>query len=108
MTTLSHQSVAFNGDKASTFDAFRWVDEKKLAITPGSGYLPFGIGRWACPGRMLAVCGTLPIIFASDTTTKLVYRNKDDAVFSDIQDDASNSRRSIYRGGQAQSNQRPT
>jgi len=73
MTTLSHHSKVFNGEKASEFDAFRWVEEKKLAVTPGSGYLSFGIGRWACPGRLLAVNEIKMIIFSliSITTPRI-------------------------------------
>lgn len=35
----------------------RWVGTRKSAATVGPGYLAFGLGRWACPGRFLAVNG---------------------------------------------------
>ncbi|KAF3230200.1 hypothetical protein TWF191_010898 [Orbilia oligospora] len=41
-----------NPDK---FDANRWVGSGKTAATTGLGYLAFGYGKWACPGRFLAV-----------------------------------------------------
>ena len=56
LTTLSHESRAIHGDDASEFNPHRW-DKGPAASTPGPGYLPFGFGRWACPGRVLAVCG---------------------------------------------------
>ncbi|PLB53031.1 cytochrome P450 [Aspergillus steynii IBT 23096] len=40
-----------------TFDGMRWVQSRKLATTTGPGHLSFGLGRWACPGRFLAVSG---------------------------------------------------
>ncbi|KAA8646104.1 uncharacterized protein ATNIH1004_007530 [Aspergillus tanneri] len=38
-----------------TFDGMRWTMDRKLATTTGPGHLSFGLGRWACPGRFLAV-----------------------------------------------------
>ncbi|KAH8423907.1 uncharacterized protein LDX57_001659 [Aspergillus melleus] len=38
-----------------TFDGMRWTQNRKLATTTGPGHLSFGLGRWACPGRFLAV-----------------------------------------------------
>lgn len=34
-----------------------WIGTRKTAVMPGAGYLSFGLGRWACPGRFLAVIG---------------------------------------------------
>jgi hypothetical protein len=40
--------------------ATRWVSSGKSAGTVGPGYLAFGLGRWSCPGRFLAVMGEAP------------------------------------------------
>lgn len=56
LTTLSHESRSIHGDDASVFNPHRWTDGPS-ASTPGPGYLPFGFGRWVCPGRVLAVSG---------------------------------------------------
>ncbi|KAF3106062.1 hypothetical protein TWF594_004002 [Orbilia oligospora] len=54
VTRLSYRSPRYteNPDK---FDANRWVGSGKTAATTGLGYLAFGYGKWACPGRFLAV-----------------------------------------------------
>lgn len=56
MTYQSYRSTEYlsNPDE---FDAKRWIEIRKSASTTGPGYLAFGIGRWACPGRFLAVMG---------------------------------------------------
>ncbi|KAI5995715.1 cytochrome P450, partial [Pisolithus marmoratus] len=54
MTTLTHRSRRLYGEKAAQFDPNRWV-EGPASSTIDPGYLPFGFGRWACPGRILAV-----------------------------------------------------
>ncbi|KAI6035883.1 cytochrome P450 [Pisolithus marmoratus] len=54
MTTLTHGSRTLYGEKASEFDPNRWADGP-ASSTIDPGYLPFGFGRWACPGRILAV-----------------------------------------------------
>ncbi|KAK6504513.1 hypothetical protein TWF506_002707 [Arthrobotrys conoides] len=54
VTRFSYRSPQYteNPDK---FDANRWVGTGKTSATTGLGYLAFGYGRWACPGRFLAV-----------------------------------------------------
>lgn len=56
MTHLSYRSPDFTEDP-DEFDETRWVGTRKSAATVGPGYLAFGLGRWACPGRFLAVNG---------------------------------------------------
>ncbi|KIN93572.1 hypothetical protein M404DRAFT_35974 [Pisolithus tinctorius Marx 270] len=54
MATLTHRSRTLYGEKAAEFDPNRWL-EGPASSTIDPGYLPFGFGRWACPGRILAV-----------------------------------------------------
>lgn len=56
MTYQSYRSTEYLSDP-DEFDAKRWIGTGKAANTTGPGYLAFGIGRWACPGRFLAVMG---------------------------------------------------
>lgn len=35
------------------------MDKGKPATMTGPGHLAFGLGRWACPGRYLAVSGEM-------------------------------------------------
>lgn len=57
LATLSHQSLEVHGPDAAVFDGFRWVDKNLPAAMVSLGYFPFGLNRWACPGRVLAVAG---------------------------------------------------
>jgi len=56
LTTLTHRSQTMYGKNATEFNPCRW-EEGPASSTVGQGYLPFGFGRWACPGRILAVTG---------------------------------------------------
>ena len=56
LTSLTHRSRRIYGKGATEFDPRRWA-EGPASSTVGQGYLPFGFGRWACPGRILAVTG---------------------------------------------------
>ncbi|KIY71972.1 cytochrome P450 [Cylindrobasidium torrendii FP15055 ss-10] len=53
--TLSHLSKEYHGEDAEDFVGERWVGTGRPAIMLSPGYWPFGLGRWACPGRALAV-----------------------------------------------------
>lgn len=57
MATLAHLNPLYHGEKAADFVGDRWVGSDKQAVTLSSTYFPFGLGRWACPGRFLAVSG---------------------------------------------------
>lgn len=59
MASLAHRSPAYIGSNADTFDGMRWIEKRKPASMAGPGHLAFGLGRWACPGRLLAVAGKL-------------------------------------------------
>lgn len=45
-------------ENANEFIGDRWVSTGKSATTTGLEYPAFGLGRWACPGRFLAINGT--------------------------------------------------
>lgn len=57
LASLSNRSQEYHGHDAEDFVADRWVGIGKPAIMAGPGYYPFGLGRFACPGRTLAVSG---------------------------------------------------
>jgi cytochrome P450 len=64
-------SPTYHGPSAESFNGLRWVEDEqqqqgdgkskskgpKGAATINQTYFPFGLGRWACPGRVLAVSG---------------------------------------------------
>ncbi|KAH8108863.1 cytochrome P450, partial [Phellopilus nigrolimitatus] len=60
MATLSHSSTKYHGADAAEFNGERWVSTGKQAVKLSTSYFPFGLGRWACPGRVLAVAGMFP------------------------------------------------
>ncbi|KAG6834438.1 hypothetical protein H0H93_009621, partial [Arthromyces matolae] len=53
--TLSHENSKNWGEDAKIFVGDRWVGTDKTAASVSAGYWPFGLGRYACPGRFLAV-----------------------------------------------------
>lgn len=57
MASLSHRSTEYYGEDAEVFDGFRWVEKNQPAVMVSPAYFPFGLNRWACPGRVLAVAG---------------------------------------------------
>lgn len=64
VTYLSYRSPDFTPNP-DEFDAERWIGSGKSAATTGPGYLAFGLGRWSCPGRILAVLGMSLLRFVS-------------------------------------------
>ena len=57
MASLSHRSREYHGEDADIFDGLRWVEKNQPAVMVSPSYFPFGLNRWACPGRVLAVAG---------------------------------------------------
>ncbi|KAG6835309.1 hypothetical protein H0H93_002872 [Arthromyces matolae] len=55
LATLSHENTKSWGENAGTFVGDRWVGTDKTAASISTAYWPFGLGRFACPGRFLAV-----------------------------------------------------
>ena len=68
LATLTHMSTSYHGPDAEEFDGLRWVESGKGAATINQTYFPFGLGRWACPGRVLAVSGESAITRTTCTT----------------------------------------
>ncbi|KAF9345328.1 hypothetical protein BGX26_003281 [Mortierella sp. AD094] len=50
----AHQSPE-QGEDVTEFRPWRFVGKPKAATKAGSDFLPFGMGRHACPGRFLAI-----------------------------------------------------
>ncbi|KAJ5025779.1 cytochrome P450, partial [Bipolaris maydis] len=66
VTYLSYRSSRHHIDP-DNFDPERWMGSGKFAETTGPGYLAFGLGKWSCPGRGLAViaemkCWTIALV----------------------------------------------
>lgn len=51
----AHQHPDNYGPDGKKFDGTQWVEKGKPASQTSHDYLPFGHGRWACPGRHLAI-----------------------------------------------------
>ncbi|KAG9225432.1 hypothetical protein CCMSSC00406_0002935 [Pleurotus cornucopiae] len=55
LATLANEDENHYGENAKVFVGDRWVGTGKPATMVSPNYFPFGLGRWACPGRGLAV-----------------------------------------------------
>ncbi|KNG87425.1 hypothetical protein ANOM_004275 [Aspergillus nomiae NRRL 13137] len=64
LVSLSNHSPRYNDGDPKKFDGMRWVEKQKAASTTDPGHLSFGLGRWACPGRFLAVAEIKLAVFA--------------------------------------------
>ncbi|KAK9693329.1 hypothetical protein K7432_013972 [Basidiobolus ranarum] len=57
--SLDHEEIYNNeewqGANPEKFDPWRFVGKNKQATKIGADFLPFGIGRFACPGRFFAI-----------------------------------------------------
>lgn len=56
---LAHTNAAEVGEAPEKFDGKRGLKAGKPAAMAGAGHLAFGLGRWVCPGRLLAIAGKL-------------------------------------------------
>ncbi|KAI0931212.1 hypothetical protein AcW1_001326 [Taiwanofungus camphoratus] len=55
MSCTVHENPKVFGEHPTGFNGFQWADQNKEAAMTGSAHLVFGLGRFACPGRVLAV-----------------------------------------------------
>ncbi|KAE8336193.1 cytochrome P450 [Aspergillus arachidicola] len=71
---VSNRSPRYNDGDPKTVDGMRWVEKQKAASTTDLGHLSFWLGRWACPGRFLAIAEIKLAVFAllADTRLELV------------------------------------
>lgn len=51
----AHRHPDNYGDKGAVFDGFKWARQDRPAVQGSPDFLSFGLGRWMCPGRALAV-----------------------------------------------------
>ena len=57
MSCMVHENPQTFGDDASEFNGFQWAEQNKDAAMTGAAHIVFGLGRFACPGRVLAING---------------------------------------------------
>ena len=57
MSTTVHENPDVFGEQPREFNGFQWAETGKEAIMTGPAHIVFGLGRFACPGRVLAVNG---------------------------------------------------
>lgn len=50
------------GENPREFNGFQWAEIGKEAVMTGPAHIVFGLGRFACPGRVLAVNGAFPLL----------------------------------------------
>ncbi|KZT02231.1 cytochrome P450 [Laetiporus sulphureus 93-53] len=55
MSCTVHENPEVFGDEPMGFNGFQWAEQNKDAAMTGSAHIVFGLGRFACPGRVLAV-----------------------------------------------------
>jgi len=78
LATLSHFSKEHYGEDAEDFNPERWRDNEgniTRSVTGSEFYFPFGLGRWACPGRYLAVAEIKLIVCAIISGANIRLRN---------------------------------
>ncbi|KAI0756132.1 cytochrome P450 [Daedaleopsis nitida] len=55
MSTTVHENPEVFGETPREFHGFQWAEIGKEAVMTGPAHIVFGLGRFACPGRVLAV-----------------------------------------------------
>lgn len=50
-----HEHVDNYGADGVQFNGFQWYHQNKPAVQGSHDFISFGLGRWACPGRHLAI-----------------------------------------------------
>lgn len=51
----THEHADHYGPDGTTFRGFQWHEQGKPAVQGNNDFISFGIGRWGCPGRHLAI-----------------------------------------------------
>lgn len=51
----AHQHPDNYGTEGTVFNGFQWAEKGRPAVQGSPDFLTFGLGRWACPGRQLAI-----------------------------------------------------
>lgn len=51
----AHEHPANYGPDGTRFDGFQWHQKGRPAVQGNHDFISFGLGRWACPGRHLAI-----------------------------------------------------
>ncbi|KAK8024334.1 cytochrome P450 [Apiospora rasikravindrae] len=60
----AHQHPDNYGTTGGVFDGFQWQKLGRQATQIGPDFLTFGLGKWACPGRQLAVHEIKIVLYA--------------------------------------------
>ncbi|KAI0370067.1 cytochrome P450 [Pilatotrama ljubarskyi] len=64
MSTTVHENPEVFGDQSREFNGFQWAEQNKEAVMTGPAHIVFGLGRFACPGRVLAINEIKLIVFS--------------------------------------------
>nr|AVY05514.1 cytochrome P450 monooxygenase [Nodulisporium sp.] len=51
----AHQHPDNYGTEGGKFNGFQWAEKDRPTVQGAPDFLTFGLGRWACPGRQLAI-----------------------------------------------------
>lgn len=55
LISRAHRHPDNYGSQGAVFDGFQWQKKGRPAVQGNAEFLTFGLGRWACPGRQLAI-----------------------------------------------------
>ncbi|KAI8980568.1 cytochrome P450 [Trametes punicea] len=64
MSTTVHENPEVFGENPCQFNGFQWAEQNKEAVMTGPAHIVFGLGRFACPGRVLAINEIKLIVFS--------------------------------------------
>ncbi|CDO77266.1 hypothetical protein BN946_scf184753.g16 [Trametes cinnabarina] len=65
MSTTVHENPEVFGENSREFNGFQWAEQNKEAVMTGPAHIVFGLGRFACPGRVLAINVEIKLIVLS-------------------------------------------
>lgn len=55
LISRAHQHPDNYGTEGAVFNGFQWAEKGRPVVQGAPDFLSFGLGRWACPGRQLAI-----------------------------------------------------